>query len=212
MIATNDLVKKVRRLINESDDDVTISLITDDLRSIDDTILELMPQAVAIVQKQSRGRYVNAKTLLSDGVNLVESIDGFKAVVLPSDYANLVSVRMKSWKMPCFEVSLPDSADVLYKFNKKSSAVSLRPVCVEDFASDGVKILKLFPASNSDKLDYFVYEANFNVAEGLNLCDSRMVDAVLYVCVALLYNVFERYDAAKSFMTFATALCGDDTK
>jgi hypothetical protein len=57
-------------------------------------------------------------------------------------------------------------------------------------------------------LSHFVYEAQFDIAEGLNMCDSRMADAVSYVCVALLYNVFERYDAAKSFMSFAAALCG----
>jgi hypothetical protein len=64
MITTEELIKKVRYLINETEDDSGVSLITDDIRSIDDTIMELLPQAVAIVQKQSCGRYVNARALL----------------------------------------------------------------------------------------------------------------------------------------------------
>ena len=62
MITTQELINKVRYLINETDADAGISLITDDMRSIDDTIIKLLPQAVAIVQKQSNGKHVNVKT------------------------------------------------------------------------------------------------------------------------------------------------------
>jgi hypothetical protein len=79
-------------------------------------------------------------------------------------------------------------------------------------AVDGAKVLKLFPCNGDDSAVRFVYEAEFDASEGLGMCDERMADAVAYVCAALLYNVFERYDAAKSFMSFAMALCGESAK
>lgn len=209
MITTQELINKVRYLINETDADAGVSLITDDMRSINDTIIKLLPQAVAIVQKQSNGKYVNVKNILPSNITLYDSNDGFKAILLPTDFANLVSIRLNSWKTPCVEISLPDSVEVRYKFSGNASALSLRPVCVEEFSSSGERMLKLFPANSSDRLNHFVYEAQFNAAYGLNTCDKRMADAVSYVCTALLYNVFERYDAAKIFMSFATALCGE---
>ena len=212
MITTQELIKKVRYLINETEYDSGVSLITDDIRSIDNTILELLPQAVAIVQKQSNGKLVNVKNILPSNMALDELPDGAYAVVLPSDFVDLVSIKLNSWKTPCVEISLSGSVEARYKFGGNASAVSLRPVCVEDFTGDGEKVLKLFPANKSDKLSHFIYEAQFNAVYGLNTCDSCMADAVSYVCTALLYNVFERYDAAKTFMSFATALCDENGK
>lgn len=212
MITTQDLIRKIRCLINETDDGSDVSLITDDNRSIDNTILELLPQAVTIVQEQSNGRYVNVKTLPPSEILLKELNDGFMAVVLPSDFASLVSMKLCSWRMPCTHVSSSCSAEALYKSDKKSVAVSSRPVCLEDVADDGKRLLKLVPSDNTDNLEQFVYEAQLNLDEGLGNCDARMADAVSYVCVALLYNVFERYDVSKSFLSFATALCGEKRK
>ena len=212
MITTQELIKKVRSLINEADDSSAVSLITDDILSFDDVIKELLPQAVAIVQKQSKGKFVNVKNMLPANVTFREFTDGGISMVLPADFANLVSIRLKSWTAPCVEVLLPGSPVVRCKFGDAVASVSSRPVCVEDLLGNGVRVLKLFPACSTDKLHHFIYEAQFNVAEGLNRCDSRMVDAVSYVCVALLYNVFERYDAAKSFMSFASVLCGESEK
>lgn len=212
MISTKNLINKVRRLINETEDDAGVSLIDDAVRSIDDMIIELLPQAVTMVQKQCRGRFVNVKTLLPDNTILKDSSDGFRYIVLPNDFVELVSVRLESWRTPCIKAVSPASVEMLYKSDKSLSAVSRRPMCAEDVTADGVRIIKLFPAGNSDRIDHFVYEAQFDATKGLNTSDSRMIDAVLYVCTALLYNLFERYDAAKSFMSLAAAMYDDDVK
>ena len=212
MITITDLIKKVRYLINETENDAGVSLITDDLRSIDDTIAELMPQAVAIVQKQRNGRYVNVKTFSPTDMNVSVSTDGFMTVTLPNDFADLVSVKLDSWRTSCVGISSSESAELLYRLNKNSLPLSFRSVCFWEVTAEGTKVLKLFPSSGSDTLNHFVYEAEFNATEGLNRCDESMADAVSYVCAALLYNVFERYDAAKSFMSFALALCGENGK
>ena len=46
MIATEELVKRVRVLVNEVGDDVSVSLLSDDARSFDKSIEALLPQAV----------------------------------------------------------------------------------------------------------------------------------------------------------------------
>ena len=73
---------------------------------------------------------------------------------------------------------------------------------------EGVKIVKLFPCDSTDALLHLVYEASFDPDEGLVMCDMGMADAVAYACASLLYSLFEKHDAAKSFISLAMALCG----
>jgi hypothetical protein len=54
----------------------------------------------------------------------------------------------------------------------------------------------------------FLYEAVFNPADGLYGADADMVTAIVYECAALLYTMFERYDAANSCHALAMAACG----
>ena len=89
MITTADLVKKVRCLVNEAESDAEVSLITDDRRSLDDTVIVLLPQAVALVQKNSGSGYVNVKALASSDRVFVSSSDGYPSVLLPDDFAKL---------------------------------------------------------------------------------------------------------------------------
>jgi hypothetical protein len=155
---------------------------------------------------------VNVKSLKPGDVALGETPEGFKVLALPGDFTDLVSVRLASWKTSCIGMSSPDCVELYYKLGKNSLPLSFTPMCVMDVAVDGAKVLKLFPCNGDDSVVRFVYEAEFDASEGLGMCDERMADAVAYVCAALLYNVFERYDAAKSFMSFAMALCGESAK
>ena len=51
MIPTDELIKRVRHLLNEAEEDVGLSLLSEDTRSINVHISRLLPQAVALVQK-----------------------------------------------------------------------------------------------------------------------------------------------------------------
>ena len=207
MITTEELIKKVRCLINEAEADSDVSLITDDKRSLDKTIVELLPQAVALAQKNSNGGYVNVKALTKDNRRIEKSSDGFFAVVLPEGFVALVSLQLDSWKKPCSHIASPDSAKALNVCNNSAYGV-FRPQCVEGVTEQGERVVKLFPCDAENSVMHFVYEAQFDADEGLGRCDEYMADAVAYICTSLLYSVFERYDAAKSFMSYAMALCG----
>jgi hypothetical protein len=208
MMESNELVRKVMRLVNEEETDASLPLISEDKRSLQATILELLPQAVSIVRKNSPGAHVNVKAASFAGNSLYSSGTSAVSLPLPDDYASLVSVRLASWNMPCVRVALPGSVEALVHGNRDNLMVSARPLCVEGVAGNGAKALELSPAMENDTLSHLVYEAHFDASEGLNGSDAGVPDAVAYACAALLYNVFERYDAAKSFMSFALAQCG----
>ncbi len=53
-----ELLRKVRIVINEAVDDNDVSLLSVDTRSLDDSILELLPRAVLFVQSN---KGVNAR-------------------------------------------------------------------------------------------------------------------------------------------------------
>ena len=62
-------------------------------------------------------------------------------------------------------------------------------------------------------MNSFVYEAAFDENKGLNSeLSNPLVQAVLYQCVALLYNMFERRDSANAFMSLAMSLCNKEKK
>lgn len=208
MITTDTLVKKVRALVNEAESDSDVSLITDDMRSLDNVIVELLPQAVSLMQKNSMGGYVNVKALPEAERTPVFSSDGHCSIPLPYDFARLVSLQLSSWGRPCTHISSSESSGAVNFLNGSSTVGRSRPLCIGGVSALGNKVVELFPAGNGDTLLHFVYEAQFNTADGLNKCDVHMADAVAYACTALLYNVFERCDAAKSFMSYAMALCG----
>lgn len=204
MISGDELVKRVRRLVNEAEDDASVSLMAVDRCSFDTNVRELMPQAVAFVQRNKGlpGMRVNVKS----AHGLVAEASGAGArVELPRDYVSLVQVRLEGWRRPCRAALVAGSPMAALQENGYASAGCCRPVCVEG-CGDGVLYLYPLPYG-ADTVTEFLYEAQYDEAEGLGTCDACMADAVAYECAALLYTVFERYDAANMFHSLALASC-----
>lgn len=212
MITVNELVEKVRRLVNESDKDASLSLVTSGLRSLDDSIKALLPQAVALVQKQKSraGEQVNVKHLYPITVNVADNGDGAGSMPLPDDYVGPVAVQLEGWKRPVTTVCDEASPEAIRQKSPFLRAGCCNPVCVESTGPEGKRMMLLYPlVSAGSKIEIFAYEATFNVDDGLLKCTAPMADAVAYTCAALLYNMFERYDAANAFMSLANALCNN---
>ena len=207
MISGDDLVRRVRRLVNEADDDASVSLMAVDRCSFDTNVRELMPQAVAFVQRSKgmSGMRVNVKS----AHGLVAEASGTGArVVLPADYVSFVQARMPGWRRPCRESYTAGSPMAVLQENGYASAGYCKPVCVDGCGEGGVKVLYLYPRPEAvETVDELLYEAQYDEAEGLVCCDACMADAVAYECAALLYTVFERYDAANMFHSLALASC-----
>lgn len=208
MIATDELVRRVRRLINEAEADTGLSLISEDTRSIDSHILRLLPQAVALAQKNKRCGVgaVNPGSIAPADVSVADNGDGSGTLLLPTDFVSLVSLQLVGWRRPCCELFAEGSGEALAQCNVHTRAGLCRPVGIEGVNAAGERVAVLYPLPEGAAVKHFVYEAAFDVEKGLG-GDEAIADAVAYYCAALLYSVFERNDQAGNFLSLATALC-----
>lgn len=209
MIAAAELVSRVRCLLNEAEPDEQLSLLSEDTRSIDKHILALLPQAVAITQR-NKGYGAGCVNARNAALQAVEDGNGGVKLSLPADFVSLVSLQLSGWNSPCVSLSPQGSAEAAAQKSEFTRAGVFRPVAIEGVDEQGSRIALLYPLPGDDapSLEHFVYEAEFNAADGLRACSGQMADAVVYNCAALLYNVFERPDAANTFLSLAMALCG----
>lgn len=208
----SELVKKVKLVINEAGDDSDVSLLSADTRSLDETIMELLPRAVTFVQKNKgagAGR-VNTKAATLAGLTITADGEGSGTLLLPLDFVALVSLQLAGWQSPVYKLCAHDSREAAWQRNVFTRAGCCKPVCVEAFTQGGERCAQLFPlpSGNAGMPVHFVYEAAFNADNGLGGYDEWMADAVVYQCASLLYNMFERYDAANSMQGLALAACG----
>lgn len=211
MMSCDDLVKKVRIIINEAERDDDVSLLGDDSRSLNDTITALLPQAVSFIQKNkgsSAGR-VNTRNRNIPSSNIVSHTSGNPCVVLPDDFVSLVSLKLNGWIRSVHVLYPFDSSEAMWQMNEYTRAGFHNPACVEAFMPDGKRCALFFPfpQDNAIKIESFVYEACFNSLYGLEGYDEVMVDAVVYMCASLLYTMFERYDSANSLLALALTAC-----
>lgn len=210
MIATADIAGKVRRLLNEAESDEQLSLLSEDTRSIDEHIIALLPQAVAMTQR-NKGEgcgCVNARSAGGELSSVADSGKECAVVSLPHDFVSLVSLQLDGWQRPCTRLYSAGSAVAAAQNNPLTRAGVCRPVAVESVGNDGARVALLYPSQgDTPRFRHFVYEAEFNADEGLDGCSNQLADAVAYNCAALLYSVFERPDAANMFLSLAMALC-----
>ena len=208
MIATEELVKRVRVLVNEVGDDVSVSLLSDDARSFDKSIETLLPQAVSLVQKnKAQGKRVNARCVSPGNAEFHDNGDDSGYMAVPRDFVSVLSLKLDCWERECTILYPVISRQAACQASPHIRAGACRPVCVEGTDSAGNRVVNLYPFKGEAVLERFVYEASFDAKAGLDGYDSGMDDAVAYQCAALLYNMFEKYDAASAFLSHALALC-----
>lgn len=211
MITTDELVKRVRHLLNEAEEDSRLSLLYEETRSINVHILRLLPQAVALAQKNKAPGCgnVNPRAVNAGTADIADCGNGTATLALPDDFSALVSIKLKGWKRPCTQLLAGDSCEAITQYPGYVRAGLCRPVCIESVASDGTRSVLLVPLAegNMPQLEHFVYEAVFDTSYGLDGCSAILADAVAYYCAALLYSVFDRQEQANLFLTLATMLC-----
>ncbi len=207
MISESELVKKVRALLNEAEED-SLSLITDDTLLLDKHISALLPEAVLFIQMNKVQGVLNPKSLADCTVEATD--DGGAVVELPDDYIRLVSLKLDSWKRPCTKSYPIGSLIAALQSDKYMRTGNFSPVCVEGVNVSGRMTLTLYPANASSAVESLLYEARYNASKGLSGGDESLLKAVAYQCAALLYNVYEKHDTANVFLSLASALCNNE--
>lgn len=209
MSSAEELRLRVRQIINEMHDDESVSLLSDDTRSLDEHIEALMPDAVLWVQKHKGWGCVNKKS--ANDAAIKNCGDGTGEILLPDDFVDIIELQMVGWQRPCVLLFPSGSAVAAAQFNEYTRAGECSPVCVDSFNDYGQRVICYYSLreDKEHKIRKFLYEARYNAAEGLVDGDARLHTAVAYQCAAMLYNIFERADCANSLMAIAAAYCNN---
>lgn len=209
MIAESVLIEKVRTLLNEAHGESGLSLITDDSLMLDNYIKGLLPEAVLFVQMNRRHGAVNGKNIADCKLAVANDEKGI--IVLPEDYVRLISLKLDTWKKPCYAAAEAGSAVERAQTNRYTRAGISSPVCVEVPAADGAQ-LSLYPVNgeSAPSVEYLIYEARYDGSKGLATNNGYLIEAVACQCAGLVCNVFGKYDAANAFMSLAATLCNNN--
>ena len=213
MTPTSYLVEKVRLLINEPEEELSLTALSEDTRRLGDTITRLLHDAVFFIQHHKTYGALNPAVYAPATVKNYG--DGTGEILLPADFVSLLHLQMTGWHRPCTQLLPADSPLALAQSNVNTRAGVCKPVCVEGVNAAGKPVARYYslPLDTQPVVESFVYEAVFDEKKGLNSEPSNpLVQAVLYQCVALLYNVFEKRDTANAFMSLAMAWCNKGRK
>lgn len=209
-MTTVELIKKVRQLINESESDADVTLLTDDTRSLDEHITRLLPEAVLMVQTNARRGAVNPRSAVVSQNEIATVEEGVGEVPLPEDFVKLLSFKIKGWQRPCTLLYPAASQVAQMQSSPYTRGGVSRPVCVEKITASGRSLLCYsLPSGTVPKVEHLLYEARFDAGEGVIGGDDALATAVAYQCTALLYMVFERRDNAALMQSMAATLCGN---
>lgn len=213
MIPTSYLVERVRLLINEPQEELSLTALSEETRKLSDTIALLLHDAVFFVQHHKTYGALNPAVYVPATVK--SNGDGTGEILLPTDFVSLLHLQMRGWHRPCTQLLPANSPQALAQGNENTRAGACKPVCVEGVNAAGKPVACYYslPLATEPVVESFVYEAVFDEKKGLNTEPSNpLVQAVLYQCVALLYNVFEKRDTANAFMSLAVAWCNKGKK
>lgn len=195
-----DIVDKVRVILNEAGEENTLTLLSEDTVKLSDYIRKSIPDAVTLVQRLATGRVVNWKASLPD----VTAAEGGCALKVPDDFVRVISVKMKSWKRPCHVAQGVSSEEYKRQFNQFTRNGVNKPLCFIRPYNGGEKIL-LFPFTSGDTVEYFSYEAKYSSSDGLSVGgDSPMALAVCYTTASIVYSIFENKHSADVMMQLAS--------
>lgn len=209
MITTENLYRKVRQLINETDDAASVTMLSEDTRSLDEHIAALMPDAVLFIQKNKGWGNVNPKSLFISSEEIIQNEDGTGIMLLPDDFVALTVLEMEGWQRPCTSLYPATSAMAAAQYNPHTRAGFCKPVCVEHVSVNGKRALCYYslPPDTTPVVKKFIYEACYNPMNGLSGDDVALHNAVAYQCAAFLFGMFERGNNAEYFSKIAAALC-----
>lgn len=206
MVATEDIVLKVRSIMNEIGEDANTSLLEEDTIRIDEYIKSCIPEAVVLVVQNSPNRCVNPK---SSTISATSNSDGSGYVLVPSDYIALVAFKMAGWKRIVSKAHEADSEVYKAQCNPATRAGKYKPVCIDTYNSSGKRVLEYYSLGSGDAhtVEMFVYESKFDETAGLNIdAGNPLFGAVCYMCASLVYSIFENQATAKEMQTIAINL------
>jgi len=186
-----EIITKVRAIMNEAGNDVTLGLLSEDTISLDEYIRSVIPDAVNIMIENSPFRCVNRKSATAD----ISESDGAGIIVIPKDYVSLIALQLSGWKRIVSKTFELASEEYKVNANLYTKAGANKPVVFNSYNGDD-RVLECYPGEKAISL--FVYEARYKSTDGLALDPNDPVAiAVCYMCASLVYGIFENDTTSK---------------
>lgn len=202
----NEIIAKVRLIMNEAGENQVLSLLNEDSIKLDEYIKGCIPDAVNIIASNSNYLCVNkkSKTDFADS-EIKNNEDGSGYIILPKDYISLVAIRMNGWSRIVVKAANEGSELAIAQHNKYTRAGKCKPVCVLTKNESGESVLEFYSVEGIPKVSLFLYEAKYIDAIPGGAEEPISV-AVCYMCASLVYSIFENKDTAAQMKNIAVEL------
>lgn len=200
-----EIIKKVRVIMNEAGEEVKLSLLSEDTVNLDEYIKSSIPDAVNIVIANSPVRCVNKK---QSAQKAVSTGSGSGYVILPDDFITLIAFKLNGWKRMVSVLYPITSEEYKVQCNEYTRSGVNKPMCFLNYNSSGQKILEYYSSGiTSPIIDTFVYEGEYRSDEGISLsANDPLAQSICYMCASLVYSIFENEKTAKEMQTISLNL------
>lgn len=164
----SELVNRVKTILNEAGEDVTLS-IADDVLSLTDYIERALPDAVAVIAKEGLKINPTSLTSISDG-----------KVALPDEFLSIIEVKLDNWNIALTGVEKKGSLAYRRAMNQYTAPTRNNPICFREGANSIVCLPK-------GDIDVFLYNAA--LGETFN-GDEVAANAVAYMAASMVLSIF----------------------
>lgn len=204
MVTENEIVSKVKAIMNEIGEDTNSSLLDEDTIKIDEYIKSCIGDALSLIILNSGIKGINPKK--NTETKPSKNDDGSGYIILPDDFVKLLAFRMDGWKRTV-SVAFPlDSEEAKRQANIYTRGGENKPVCILSYSQEGKKTLEYYSVADGKEhtVSLFVYEASYNSETGVNIESSDpLFYALCYMTASLVYSIFENPNTAKEMQTIA---------
>lgn len=202
MVTKDEIISKVKSIMNEIGEETNSSLLDEDTIKIDQYIESCIGDALAMIVLKS-AIPVNPKKGTSSPV---KNDDGTGYIVLPDDFLKLIAFRMEGWKRTVSEAFPLESEQAKQQSNECTRGGNNKPVCILSYSPEGKKTLEYYSVGTDSNhtVSVFVYEASYDPSSGINMKSSDAVFyALCYMTAGLVYSIFENQATASEMQTIS---------
>lgn len=182
----DEVVEKVRKIMNEAGSDETLLLLSDDTVKLDVYIKSVIPDAIHVIQSAAPLRFLDLKNYTGTIENGI--------IPFPSDCVRIVSIKLSEWKRSVSIVYEENSEEYKIQHNEITTAGINKPKCV--FSN---QTIECFPAG---ELDYFTYVGSQDITSFTGI----LAEAICYYCANLVYKIFEMPQQGEAMKAIAIEL------
>lgn len=207
-------INKVKAILNESDASITgAEMIGADMTDIAHYIEELFPSAWRRALSIFPTWWFTIASF-ANSTQTADAPDGTGSVLLPADFAKLVSFKLAKWDVPC--TLLQDSTP--HTERKQSlrymRGTTRRPACImRNTLHEGAmrKFLHYYSVPASATAEHHAIEHAHYIPHVHTLADSTIISSDLfeplaYLCASQVLTSFEKDNAAKAIESKITEM------